>query len=273
MSTAQTPPGAAPGLARHAYNRLAFGPTAADSAAFGAFDLTAYVDAQLSPEALDDSACEAAINALSRTDSGNVQIPPLDCALQAINDYKDASEAAGGYAAENLQHMLWTATYARALLSHRQLSELMVDFWSNHFQTTAQNIAKYWEDHHVIRRHALGNFRDLLGASAKSPSMLSFLSNEYSDGANPNENYARELMELHTLGSNSFVPGAGYRTQPNYNERDVATGAQILSGWSTRNSPDGQFAFSGGRSWPTCSRCVRRHGTRRTGPGSRTSTR
>ncbi|GIV83992.1 MAG: hypothetical protein KatS3mg052_0999 [Candidatus Roseilinea sp.] len=84
------------------------------------------------------------------------------------------------------------------------------------------------EDHYVIRAHALGNFRDLIEASAKSPSMLDFLSNRYSDGNNPNENYARELLELHTVGSYSYVPGPGYRTQPQLHRgRRASAGAHL----------------------------------------------
>jgi uncharacterized protein (DUF1800 family) len=80
--------------------------------------------------------------------------------------------------------------------------------------------------------------------------MLYFLSNTYSDGANPNENYARELMELHTLGSYSRVPGAGFLTRPNYSERDVHTAAQILSGWTTIGAPDSAYRFNAGHNWP-----------------------
>lgn len=253
MNTSQAappPPGVAPSLARLAYNRLAFGPRPADIAAFGTFSLPAFVDRQLNIEAIDDSACDAYISAIARLDPYNITIPPLNASLGEIKQYAVASKAAGGYAEGHLQDMLVTATYARALLSERQLYELMVDFWTNHFQTNFHTTAKYWEDHHVIRQHALGNFRDLLGASAKSPSMLDFLSNRFSDGNNPNENYARELMELHTMGSYSRVLGPDYLKKPNYTEKDVATAAQILSGWTDYGSPDGSYNFNSARRWP-----------------------
>jgi uncharacterized protein (DUF1800 family) len=80
--------------------------------------------------------------------------------------------------------------------------------------------------------------------------MLYFLSNTYSDGANPNENYARELMELHTMGSYNRAPGAGFLQQPNYTEEDVHTAAQILSGWTTMGSPNEEYRFNEGRTWP-----------------------
>ncbi len=249
--SASPPPGAAPSLARLAHNRLTFGPRPEDLAQLGTFDLTAFVDQQLAIESIDDSVCDAAINALPRIDPKGITIPPLTASMRDLVAYDTAVDAANGFAPGHLQDMLVTTTYGRALLSKRQLYELMVDFWTNHFQTDSHTIAKYWEDNHVIRRHALGNFRDLLGASAKSPSMLEFLSNRYSDGFNPNENYARELMELHTVGSYSRVPGPDYLKKPNYTEVDVATAARILSGWTDVSTPDRSFAFSGGRSWPT----------------------
>jgi uncharacterized protein (DUF1800 family) len=245
------PPGNAPSLARLAFNRLGFGPRPEDIATFGGFDLTTYVDQQLAVENIDDSICDTYINGLNRADTKDVTMPPLNGTLKQLKTYKIAADAAGSHAEGELQRLLWTATYARALLSKRQLYEAMVDFWTNHLQTNFQNEAKYWEDHHVIRQHAFGNFRELLGASAKSPAMLDFLSNKYSDGNNPNENYARELMELHTMGSYSRVLGADYLKKPNYTEEDVQTTARIMSGWTTIGSPDGEFIFSEGRQWPT----------------------
>ncbi|HHW85155.1 MAG TPA: DUF1800 domain-containing protein [Chloroflexi bacterium] len=249
--TPSTPPGAAPSLARLAYNRMGFGPRPEDLPGMDAFDLTAFVDAQLAVEGINDDACDAAIASLDRTDPQGLLTPPPSASLAELETYRAASQAAGGWPNGNLQRHLWTVTYTRALLSKRQLFEVMVDFWTNHLQTNFQSPLKYWEDYHVIRQHALGNFRDLLGASAKSPSMLHFLSNTYSDGANPNENYARELMELHTLGSYSRVPGAGFLTKPNYSETDVHIAAQILSGWTTMGAPDRAYRFNAGRIWPS----------------------
>jgi uncharacterized protein (DUF1800 family) len=249
-SQAATPPGSAPSLARLAHNRLAFGPRPADIDGFGTFALPAYVDRQLNFEAIDNSVCDAYVAAIDRTDPQALQIPALSASLGELKQYTEANKAAGGYPEGHLHDMLVTATYARALLSERQLYELMVDFWTNHFQTNFHTWAKYWEDHHVIRQHALGNFRDLLGASAKSPSMLDFLSNRYSDGNNPNENYARELMELHTMGSYSRVLGADYLKKPNYTEKDVATAAQILSGWTNYGTADESYNFNSARRWP-----------------------
>ncbi|RMG64065.1 MAG: DUF1800 domain-containing protein [Chloroflexi bacterium] len=239
-----TPPGDPPTLARLAWNRLAFGPRPEDLTTLSNFNLADFVDEQLNYEDIDDSACENYVNALSRAAPNGSTVPPLDASLAELKAYVENNST------RYLQRHLWTATYARALLSKRQLYELMVDFWTNHLQTNFQHYAKYWEDHYVIRTHALGNFRDLIEASAKSPSMLDFLSNRYSDGYNPNENYARELLELHTVGSYSYVPGPGYRTHPNYTEEDVQALARILSGWTNYRSPNDEFYFNAGRSWP-----------------------
>ena len=249
-----TPPGAAPSLAVLALNRLGFGPRPGDVNAFNALPgatpeakFRAYVEQQLAPEAISDVACDAYVNSLDRTDTQTpaTTIPPLNASIAQLAAYEG-----NRFVNTDLQRFLWTATYARGTLSKRQLFEVMVDFWSNHLNTSFQSLHKYWEDHHVMRRFALGNFRDLLGASAKSPSMLYFLSNNYSDGDNPNENYGRELMELHSMGSYSWAPGPGYRTQPNYTEQDVHTAAQIMSGWTTVATPHGEFRFNESDNWP-----------------------
>jgi len=241
------PPGEPPSLARLAWNRLAFGPRPEDLAGIESptFSLANFVDQQLDYERIDDSACEAYIQNLSRTDPDGGTVPPLDASMAELKSY-----ATNFSRKTYLQRHLWTATYARALLSKRQLYELMVDFWTNHLQTNFEHYSKYWEDHYVIRAHALGNFRELIEASAKSPSMLHFLSNRYSDGNNPNENYARELLELHTVGSYSYVPGPDYGKKPNYTEEDVHALARILSGWTNVRSANDEFYFSAGRQWP-----------------------
>jgi hypothetical protein len=117
------------------------------------------------------------------------------------------------------------ATQYRQIFSERQLYEVMVEFWSDHFNIHLLNgfgpVLKPEDDRTVIRAHALGNFRDLLGASASSPSMLFYLDNFLNVATAPNENYARELMELHTLG----VDGG-------YSEDDVKEVARCFTGWT-----------------------------------------
>jgi uncharacterized protein (DUF1800 family) len=127
------------------------------------------------------------------------------------------------------------AHIARAIWSDRQLLEIMVDFWSNHLNVTCPS-SDVWDNRHlfdrdVIRRHALGSFSDMLCAAGRAPAMLNYLGNAESSGKAPNENWGRELLELHTVGL-----GAGY------SQDDVHNSALILTGLSVE--PDGgQFEY------------------------------
>jgi uncharacterized protein (DUF1800 family) len=136
----------------------------------------------------------------------------------------------------------------RAVLSHRQLEEVLTDFWFNHFNVFLDKGADRYlttsYERDVIRPHVLGKFHDLLLATAESPAMLYYLDNWESAGPNTgrgrarrglNENYGRELMELHTLG----VDGG-------YTQKDVTEVARCFTGWTIRNlqSGQGQFYFN-----------------------------
>ena len=111
----------------------------------------------------------------------------------------------------------------RALYSQQQVREQMTWFWMNHFNVhqSKSNLRAMVGDYEerAIRPHALGKFRDLLGAASKHPAMLRYLDNEQNAAGRLNENYARELMELHTLG----VDGG-------YTQRDVQELARVLTG-------------------------------------------
>ncbi|HEY1084823.1 MAG TPA: DUF1800 domain-containing protein, partial [Prosthecobacter sp.] len=118
----------------------------------------------------------------------------------------------------------------RAIYSRRQLLEVMVEFWSDHLNIDLEKgdciYLKPSDDRNVIRKHALGRFQDLIRASATSPAMLVYLDGQTNKvrpgtGDRPNENYARELLELHTLG----VHGG-------YTQEDVREAARCLSGWT-----------------------------------------
>ena len=115
----------------------------------------------------------------------------------------------------------------RAVYSERQLQEVLTDFWFNHFNVDMRKIedrpvlVEYERD--VIRPRVLGRFRDLLGATATSPAMLFYLDNWLSKDRGLNENYARELMELHTLGVNG-----------GYTQADVVNVARAFTGWTMR---------------------------------------
>jgi hypothetical protein len=119
---------------------------------------------------------------------------------------------------------LGAAHVGRAIWSSRQLYEVLVDFWSNHLNVPNLR-GDLWDTRHrydadVVRRNAIGSYEDLLVASATHPAMLTFLDGSRSTGAEPNENYARELLEQHTVG----VDGG-------YGERDVQRAALLFTGW------------------------------------------
>lgn len=131
---------------------------------------------------------------------------------------------------------LIVATLLRQYFSPRQLFEQMVEFWSNHFNTFifdgAVQYLKNGEDREVIRAHALGNFGAMLNADARSPSMLIYLDNYSNVVDGPNENYARELLELHTMGV-----GGGYT------EFDVKEVSRAFTGWTLAEEVEGLFTF------------------------------
>ncbi len=138
------------------------------------------------------------------------------------------------------------ASIVRAVHAPAQLREVMTQFWHNHFnvyadkdETTGALFPPYDAG---IREHALGNFRALLGHVAKSPVMLHYLNNDNSRASPANENYARELLELHTLGAENYfndryenwheVPGAEAGEAIGYIDDDVYEVARALTGWS-----------------------------------------
>lgn len=225
-----------------ALNRMAFGPRPDDWAAYDALGsdetarFAAYVTQQLNPAAIDDSACTARITAQGFT-TLTKSLPQL-WADHRVSDYsvrrRPFEEAR-------------SATWIRALFSRRQLFELLVDFWHNHFNVYGYHydvlpVFTHY-DRDVIRAHALGNFRTMLEAVATSTAMLYYLDNVYSSNAGPNENYARELFELHTLGAASYLgslPQAqvpGFPANPSgYVDNDVYEAARAFTGWRVRNS-------------------------------------
>lgn len=146
------------------------------------------------------------------------------------------------------------ATYVRAIHSKRQLFETVVDFWHNHFNVHAWN--KYTQgmimhyDQQVIRKHAFGNFRQMLLDVTKSTCMLHYLGNAYNEKSAPNENFARELLELYTLGAKSYL---GHRTPQDvpvdadgrkvgFVEADVMALSRILTGWSFHGADPSEYS-------------------------------
>jgi hypothetical protein len=175
--------GATPGLAEHL---RAVGPEV-------------WLEEQLDPESIDDSALQAM---LADLEVGNI-------------------------------HELRYYQMIHALYSPRQLQEVMTAFWDNHFNTSYYT--HYRTNHEILennafRENALGKFRDLLDISAHSPAMLKYLDNYDSHKEEPNENYARELLELHTMS----VDGS-------YTQQDIVEVARIFTGW---RSYEDRFFFN-----------------------------
>ncbi len=337
----------------HVLNRLGFGPRPGDVEKVRAMGLERYIDQQLKPESIPDTALDQKLAAYPSLQLSSVQLSEMYQTYQVAYrqsravrkdiigrttqaDAKptpaaDGSASPAANAQEANRKMLAEATpqerqdlmtarqdllkasqpvvqaqtqfvdskVLRAVDSERQFQEVLVDFWGNHFNIDIRKqpcaILKIVDDREVIRPHVLGKFRDLLGASAKSPAMLVYLDNFRSTTDTPmrnprfanrrkalatavenpaqgavatpgqdavaavpvapkppkkragglNENYAREIMELHTLG----VDGG-------YTQKDVTEVARCLTGWSLgrpgtaraaggqgKNTQAGEFRF------------------------------
>ncbi len=212
----------------HLMNRLTWGARPGDRARIEEMGAAAFVRQQLEPESIDDRRCQWRVDEIE-----SLQIPRGE--LYEVSP-------------EQLVQDLSRARLLRALHSHRQLEELMVEVWTDHFNIGFAKGECRWmkiaDDRETIRPHAMGRFRDLVRASLTSPAMLISL-----DGLDnrvmhpddhPNENHARELLELHTLG----VDGG-------YTQRDVMETARCLSGWTFthdwRKFFTARVAFDGAR--------------------------
>jgi uncharacterized protein (DUF1800 family) len=232
----------------HFLNRTSFGPTREEVRRVSQKGMRAYLDEQLRPESIPDPIAEAKVAALKTIRLSTQELielypPPAVAREQAM---MGAQQMAGPrFVILELQQ----ARLLRALYSQRQLYEVMVDFWSNHFNIFAAKGAERWlstaYDRDTIRPRALGRFHDLLLATAQSPAMLFYLDNWLSASPNVafgrlgpnnrkrglNENYARELLELHTVG----VDGG-------YTQKDVQEVARCFTGWTLRQ-PRGEAEF------------------------------
>ncbi|MFB9185524.1 DUF1800 domain-containing protein [Dactylosporangium sucinum] len=194
----------------HLLRRATYGPTPDAERELRSLGATAWLDRQLSPASIDDSACDAVLQRYNLINKG-------------IGELRAGVIKSGAWDA---MQQLGSAAVARAAWSKRQLFELMVDFWSNHLNVTCPS-SGVWDSRVaydlLVRKHALGRFADLLKASMTAPAMLTYLDNRSSTRAKPNENYARELMELHTVG---LV----------YSEADVQDAARLLTGLTVDKS-------------------------------------
>lgn len=211
-------------------DRVTWGASASSQAELARAGLPAWMGRQLSPQAQPlPPAAQAQIDAMtiSRT-----PLPELASALEAqrkaagaLADEEQKKAARQAYQQElnRLAREAQQRFVLRALYSPNQLQEQMTWFWMNHFNVNLRkdNIRALVGDYeeNAVRPHALGKFRDLLGATLRHPAMLRYLDNAQNAANRINENYARELMELHTLGV-----GGGY------SQADVQELARVLTG-------------------------------------------
>ena len=210
--------------AQHAVDRLSFGPRPGDLERVMAQGVEAYIQEQLEPETQPlPLSLERQLERFK-----TLKLDPVP--LMQRREFREGDR----------RHIpQQEARQARVLLavrSPRQLEEVMADFWFNHFNVDAgKGLARLWVwsyERDALRPHAFGHFRDLLEATARHPAMSIYLDNWLntapgSPGARGqarglNENYARELLELHTLG----VDGG-------YSQADVRALARILTGWGS----------------------------------------
>jgi uncharacterized protein (DUF1800 family) len=283
----------------HVLNRLGFGPRPGDVERVEKMGIDAYIRQQLHPETISDAEADKAVASLDTLTMASPQL--MNEYFQGIKRFIDDQKTSGSSemklrygidaakptTAESapppartppkLQDLaqrdslrcvgeLQQAKLIRAVESERQLNEVLVDFWTNHFNIDIRKgecrPLKPADDRDVIRPHVLGKFRDLLGASAHSPAMLFYLDNSQNsvtrersavekrmieqylqrrfgsagkgmvpDKEGPNENYGREIMELHTRG----VDGG-------YTQKDVQEVARCFTGWGL-GGVTGEFQF------------------------------
>jgi uncharacterized protein (DUF1800 family) len=233
-------PGQAEEQAAHVLNRIAFGARPGDIERVAKMGVNRYIDEQLYPERIalpKPLSARLAELPVLRMSQGALVARFRDIQRQVKDDKEQGKDARRDLVRE-LSEQAGEARLISAIDSPRQLEEVMVDFWYNHFNVFAGKgldrslVANYEQE--AIRPYALGKFRDLLAATAHHPAMLFYLDNWLSSApgyqapnggaqklAGLNENYARELMELHTLG----VDGG-------YSQKDVTELARILTGWT-----------------------------------------
>ncbi len=261
----------------HAMNRLGYGPRPGDLDHVRKMGLERWIDRQLHPETIDDSALAARLEAYPTLAMSPAKMleeyPTPEMAAKRmgirVEEYRKRQEAKARQQATTGQGMrgpeemgpqrvvseLAMAKLTRAIYSERQLDQQLADFWFNHFNVFVYKDTDRWlvtsYERDILRPHALGKFKDLLSATAHSPAMLFYLDNWLSADPNAferikhltpqqkrmqrglpplggkrglNENYGRELLELHTVG----VDGG-------YNQRDVIEVARCFTGWTLRN--------------------------------------
>jgi len=225
-------------------SRVTFGIDSATVARYRLLGRVKFLDEQLRPPAADPASLGAAIAVMPVTQlTAQARITALRAEQQRINaiaNDADKQKARDALNQSNAQVVYETAKrhLMRAIQAPSQLREQMTWFWMNHFSVFSGKgnvrwtIAEYEEQ--AVRPHALGRFSELVLATATAPAMLEYLDNAQSSAGKINENYARELMELHTLGVSGGPSGS------TYSQADVQELARVLTGVGlnlTENAP------------------------------------
>jgi uncharacterized protein (DUF1800 family) len=221
--------------ALHALNRLAFGPRPGDLERVNQIGVERYLREQLDPQSIPvPPELTQRVGALRTLQMTPVELfVTFQLPVQQAKGDTDTQKAARQRSQVILQEAV-EGRLMRAIYGPRQLQEVMTAFWFNHFNVFAgKGLCHLWigaYEQEAIRPHTMGRFRTLLGATAKHPAMLFYLDNWQNSAPNSgarrakfegiNENYAREVMELHTLGVNG-----------GYTQADVTALAHILTGW------------------------------------------
>ncbi len=211
-------------LKAHVLNRLGYGPDAWSWARINQLGVIDYIEEQLDPASIDDSALDGMLAAF----------PSL---TMSFADLRANYPQNGNPGRTVVRRELQQAKLVRAVATHRQLAEVLFDVWMNHFNVDATSSGRtQWDispyDRITIRPNVLGAFGDLLLADARSPAMGDYLDNRVNKVNGINENYARELLELHTLS----VSGP-------YHETDVVEVARCLTGWREDYTAADGFKF------------------------------
>ncbi len=251
-------------------NRVTFGARDLDVANVTANGWTAWVEDQLRPPAGDDPDLDRYLKSFTV----HIQYDSFDDNLtnyhwKGVNEDRPLSYLTASLEKiwKTTRQIPWTVSfeeagrmemefissvYIRNAHSRYQLREFMTDFWSNHFNVgraksylVGNPLIIY--DRDVIRPNVFGNFRQMLEAVAMSNSMLFYLDNAASTATIPNENYARELMELHTMGRGAYFgknPGDGDVSDRGFTDEDIVQASRALSGWTVRFGQNGAMEGS-----------------------------
>ena len=227
----------------HVLNRLAFGPTFDDFSYVKTVGVDRYIAEQLDPANIAEPVeLRFRVAQLDTLGLGAAELRQLYGPLRPVAGVKPSLDdiKAQQQRASVVFREAEEARVLRAVLSRRQLEQVMVNFWFNHFNIFAgEGLDRIWVGNYeegAIRPYALGRFRDLLFAVAKHPAMLVYLDNTRNSASarggedRLNENFAREVMELHTLGADG-----------GYTQGDVETLARVFTGWRVSPADSGEL--------------------------------